>query len=404
LDGLLHITDISWGRINHPKEVLKVGDAINVKVLKFDQERERVSLGLKQIAPDPWESVEQRYPVSTRTNGKVVNITDYGAFVELEPGVEGLVHVSEMSWAKKPRHPSRIVNVGDVADVVILNLDVPNRRISLGMKQIMENPWTIVAQKYPEGTKIAGRIRNITDFGVFIGLDEGIDGLVHISDISWNKRIKHPSEVFKKGQEVEAIVLNVDQENERFSLGIKQLEEDPWERIPKRYKAGTVVSGVVTNITDFGVFVEIEDGVEGLIHISELSKEKIKSPEEVVKIGDTVSAVVLKVNKKERKIGLSIKEMEFSDRKMQQEDYPQAQESATTSMGALLREEMERRQQESEASLSRPEESLEDTPEEEAALDEIEKQEPAASDTDEIEEREPAASETETDDLAGQEG
>ncbi len=350
LDGLLHITDMSWGRINHPKEVLEVGDRIQVKVLKFDQERERVSLGLKQMTPDPWESVEQKYPVGSRTHGKVVNITDYGVFVELEPGVEGLVHISEMSWAKKPRHPSRLVNVSDIVDVSVLNLNLLNRRISLGMKQVMVNPWTIVAEKYPEGTKIAGRIRNITDFGIFIGLDEGIDGLVHISDISWNKRIKHPSELFKKGQEVEAIVLNVDQENERFSLGIKQLEEDPWESIPKRYKAGTVVTGVVTNVTDFGVFLEIEEGVEGLIHISELSKEKINRPEEVVKIGDTISAVVLKVNKKERKIGLSIKEMEFIVGKSQQDEYIQTQESATTSMGALLREEIEKRQQ--EASLS----------------------------------------------------
>lgn len=355
LDGLLHITDMSWGRINHPKEILNVGDNIQVKVLKFDQERERVSLGLKQITPDPWESVEQKYPVSSRAKGKVVNITDYGAFVEIEPGVEGLVHISEMSWAKKPRHPSRIVSVGDIAEVSVLSLDVPNRRISLGMKQLMENPWVTVAQKYPEGTKIAGRVRNITDFGIFIGLDEGIDGLVHISDISWNKRIKHPTELFKKGQEVEAIVLNVDQENERFSLGIKQLEEDPWERIPKKHKGGTVVTGVVTNITDFGVFVEIEEGIEGLIHISELSKEKIKHPSEVVKVGDKISSVVLKVNKKERKIGLSMKEMEYVDSK-KEEEYLQSQESATTSVGALLREEMEKRQQ--EASLSNQEQFM----------------------------------------------
>jgi len=401
LDGLLHITDMSWGRINYPKEVLDVGDTIQVKVLKYDQERERVSLGLKQMTPDPWERVDQIYPVGSRPQGKVVNITDYGAFVELEPGVEGLVHVSEMSWAKKPRHPSRIVSVGDMVEVCVLNLDIPNRRISLGMKQVMENPWTVVAAKYQEGTKIAGRIRNITDFGIFIGLDEGIDGLVHISDISWNKRIKHPSEIFKKGQEVEAIVLNVDQENERFSLGIKQLEEDPWESIPMKYKGGTVVTGVVTNITDFGVFLEIEEGVEGLIHISELSKEKIDNPEEIVKVGDKISAVVLKVNKKERKIGLSIKEMGFIEGKGQKDDYIQTQETATTSMGAILREEIEKRQQE-EASLSQQDQHMEEDQEQKATTVETESDSMAVEITEEaLEEQKTAALETEQHELVG---
>ena len=278
IDGLLHITDMSWGRVGHPSEMFQIGDKIKVKILSFDRDSERVSLGLKQLVDDPWTKAEEKYPVETKVRGKVVSLTDYGAFVEIEEGVEGLIHVSEMSWTKKIRHPSKILSVGDEVEAIVLSINPESKRISLGMKQLESNPWDVIAQKYPVGTTIAGKIKNITDFGIFIGIDEGIDGLVHISDISWTKRVKHPSEIFRKNQEVQAIVLNIDKDNERFSLGIKQLESDPWESIPQRYPMGSVVSGPITNVTDFGLFVELEEGIEGLVHVSEISKEKIKSP------------------------------------------------------------------------------------------------------------------------------
>ncbi|MEW6115132.1 MAG: S1 RNA-binding domain-containing protein, partial [Thermodesulfobacteriota bacterium] len=338
IDGLLHITDMSWGRVNHPSDVLKVGDEIQVKVLKFDQEKERVSLGMKQIQPDPWEQVEDRYPISSKWAGKVVSITDYGAFVELETGVEGLVHISEMTWAKKPRHPSRIVQVGEEVEVIILNVDKQQKRVSLGMKQLRPNPWDVVAEKYPEGTKIEGKIRNVTDFGIFVGIDEGIDGLVHISDISWTQRIKHPSEMFKKGQTVQAVVLNIDKENERFSLGIKQMYEDPWETIPDRYPPGTKVTGKVTSVTDFGVFLEIEEGIEGMIHVSELSKERVNSPHDFTKEGEELTAVVLKVNKKDKKIALSIKGLEKTGEYETVKGYMNSQEVVASNLGDLLKE------------------------------------------------------------------
>ncbi len=276
IDGLLHVTDMSWGRIGHPSDVFHVGDPIDVKILSFDRDNEKVSLGLKQLTEDPWLIASQKYPVGERVRGKVVSLTDYGAFVELEPGVEGLIHVSEMSWTKKVRHPSKIVSVGDVVESEVLDIDIEKKRISLSMKHVEPNPWDIIGEKYPEGTIIEGKIKNITDFGIFIGIDEGIDGLVHISDISWTKRIKHPSEIFKKGQEVQAKVLKIDKENERFSLGIKQLAEDPWKTIDQRYPIGKSVSGLVTNKTDFGVFIELEEGIEGLIHVSEVSRDKNK--------------------------------------------------------------------------------------------------------------------------------
>ncbi|HEY8368554.1 MAG TPA: 30S ribosomal protein S1, partial [Thermodesulfobacteriota bacterium] len=307
LDGLLHITDMSWGRIGHPTEVLQVGDTVKVKVLKFDRASERVSLGLKQTLPDPWTQITEKYHVGDRVRGKVVSITDYGAFVELEKGVEGLIHISEMSWSKKVKHPSKIVSVGDTVEVQILDVDAANKRISLGLKQTEPNPWTMVEQKYPVGSIIEGQIRNITDFGIFIGLDEGVDGLVHVSDISWTQKIKHPGELYKKGQIVRAVVLNIDKENERFSLGIKQLERDPWEDIPRKYRPGTRVTGKVTSVTDFGIFLEIEPGIEGLIHVSEIAREKVDDPNKYAKVGDTLSAEVINVDRRERKIGLSMR-------------------------------------------------------------------------------------------------
>jgi small subunit ribosomal protein S1 len=338
IDGLLHITDMSWGRINHPSDILKVGDEIQVKVLKFDQDKERVSLGLKQTQPDPWENVEERYPIDSKWMGTVVSITDYGVFVELEKGVEGLVHISEMAWTKKPRHPSKLVHVSEEVDVMVLNVDKNQKRISLGMKQLKPNPWDVIAERYPEGTKIEGKIRNVTDFGIFVGIDEGIDGLVHISDISWTQRIKHPGEMYKKGQTVQAVVLNIDKENERFSLGIKQIHEDPWETIPDRYPPGAKVVGKVTSVTDFGVFLEIEEGIEGMIHVSELSKERVNSPADFTKEGEQLTAMVLKVNKKDKKIALSIKSLEKAGEYDQVKGYMHSQEVVASNLGDLLKE------------------------------------------------------------------
>ncbi|WP_305044351.1 30S ribosomal protein S1 [Geoalkalibacter sp.] len=336
IDGLLHITDMSWGRVNHPSDILNVGDRIKVKILKFDQEKERVSLGLKQIAPDPWEEAAGKYPVGARVSGKVVSLTDYGAFVELEEGVEGLIHVSEMSWTKRIKHPNKLLNIGDVVESMVLAVDADNRRISLGLKQVEPNPWDIIGEKFPVGTIIEGQVKNITDFGIFVGVDEGIDGLVHISDISWIKRIKHPSEVYKKGDTVKAVVLNIDRDNERFSLGIKQLASDPWDSIPQRYRPGTIVRGKVTSVTDFGIFLEIEEGIEGLIHVSEISKEKIDTPKTFAKLGDDLEAVVLNVDTEDRKIGLSIKKLSDQKEKAEVDAYLGSQKEATSSLGALL--------------------------------------------------------------------
>jgi small subunit ribosomal protein S1 len=338
IDGLLHITDMSWGRINHPADILKVGDQIQVKVLKFDQDKERVSLGLKQTQADPWENVEEHYPVGAKLTGKVVSITDYGVFVELDKGVEGLVHISEMAWTKKPRHPSKMVQVAEELEVMVLNVDKEQKRISLGVKQLKPNPWDVIAERYPEGTKIEGKIRNVTDFGIFVGIDEGIDGLVHISDISWTQRIKHPGELYKKGQTVQAVVLNIDKENERFSLGIKQIHEDPWETIPDRYPPGAKVQGKVTSVTDFGVFLEIEEGIEGMIHVSELSKDRVNSPADFTKEGEELTAMVLKVNKKDKKIALSIKSLERTGDYDQVRGYMHSQEVVASNLGDLLKE------------------------------------------------------------------
>jgi small subunit ribosomal protein S1 len=343
MDGLLHITDISWGRIGHPSERLSVGERIKVKVLHFDREKEKVSLGLKQALPDPWESVPRKYQGGSRVKGKVVNVTDYGVFVELEEGVEGLVHISELTWSKKMKHPSKMVRIGDTVEVMVLDCDPAKRRISLGMKQIEPNPWVLIEEKYPVGTKVVGRVKTVTDFGIFIGFDEGVDGLVHVSEMSWTKKIKHPGELYKKGQEVEAVVLNIDRKNERFSLGIKQLTPDPWKDVARRYRKGEVVAGKVTNVTDFGAFVELEEGIEGLVHVSEISREKVEKPSDVLKVGDTLSAVVLHIDPHDRRIGLSIKGLKEKTEKAEIEKYISNQGSATPSLGELIQEEMEKR-------------------------------------------------------------
>ena len=343
MDGLLHITDIAWGRIGHPSEKLSVGDQIKVKVLHFDQEKGKVSLGLKQALPDPWDSVPEEYPVGTRIKGKVVNTTDYGVFVELGEGVEGLVHVSELTWSKKLKHPSKVVHIGDTVEVMVLDCDPIKRRISLGMKQIEPNPWALIEERYPVGAKVAGRVKTITDFGIFIGFEEGVDGLVHVSEMSWTKKIKHPGEFYKKGQEVEAIVLNIDPRNERFSLGIKQLTPDPWKDVSRRYRRGEIVTGKVTNVTDFGAFVELEEGIEGLVHVSEISREKVERPSDTLKVGDTVSAIVLHIDSHERRIGLSMKGVLEKTEKAEIEKYMSNQSPTSQTLGELIQEKMERR-------------------------------------------------------------
>jgi small subunit ribosomal protein S1 len=309
VDGLLHITDMSWGRIKHPGEVVKVGDDVNVRVLKYDTEKERVSLGLKQTQPDPWEGVQAKYSVSQRITGKVVSVTDYGAFVEVEPGIEGLIHVSEMSWTQRVKDPRKLLNVDQEVEAVILDIDPDARRMSLGIKQISPNPWDTLELKYPQGTKVKGTIKNITDFGIFIGIEEGIDGLVHVSDLSWDTKVSHPSQMFEKGTEVEAIVLSIDKENERFSLSIKHLAGDPWSEATQKYKPGTQITGTVTKLTNFGAFVELEKGIEGMIHVSELSEERVAHPDQVVKAGDAIKCEVTNLDVKDRKISLSVKAM-----------------------------------------------------------------------------------------------
>jgi small subunit ribosomal protein S1 len=343
VDGLLHITDISWGRVGQVSEKLSVGDRIKVKVLHFDQERGKVSLGLKQVIPDPWESVQEKYLVGSRVSGKVVNVTDYGVFVELEEGIEGLVHISELTWSKKMKHPSKLVHIGETIDVMVLDCDLMKRRISLGMKQIEPNPWVLIQEKYPVGTRVVGRIKTVTDFGIFIGFEEGVDGLVHVSEMSWTKKVKHPGELYKKGQEVEAVVLNIDSQNERFSLGIKQLTPDPWKDVARRYRKGEIITGKVTNVTDFGAFVELEEGIEGLVHVSEISREKIEKPSDLLKVGDRVSALVLHIDPHERRIGLSLKEMKEKVEKAEIEKYISNQGPTPPSLGELIQEEIDRR-------------------------------------------------------------
>ncbi|HTY20157.1 MAG TPA: 30S ribosomal protein S1 [Geobacteraceae bacterium] len=342
LDGLLHITDMSWGRLNHPSDILKVGDELKVMVLKYDSTKGKISLGLKQAMPDPWLDVESKYPVGEKVRGKVVSLTDYGAFVALEEGVEGLIHVSELSWTRRVRHPSEILKVGEEVDAMVLGVDLANRRISLGLKQTVPNPWTVIGEKYPVGTKIEGQIKNITDFGMFIGIEDGIDGLVHVSDISWTKRVKHPGELFTKGQTVQAVVLSVDTENERLSLGMKQISPDPWSEIPGKYRPGTRIKGKVSSVTDFGIFLEIEEGIEGLVHVSELSHEKLATPKGFANTGDELEAVVLSVDPSERKIALSIKSLQSALDKAEMAAYMESQGEATSNLGDLLKEGMKK--------------------------------------------------------------
>ncbi len=312
LDGLLHITDMSWGRINHPTEMLQINDEVEVKILKIDRERERIALGMKQKSQSPWEKIEEKYPITSRHTGDVVNLMSYGAFVKLEDGVEGLVHISEMSWTKRVNHPSEVVNVGDRVEVVVLDIDKEKQEISLGMKQTELNPWNMVSDSYPPGTIIRGKVRNLTNYGAFIELQEGIDGLLHITDMSWTKKITHPSEIVKKGEDIECVVLSVDQEKKRIALGLKQLSADPWSQdIPARYHIGDSVPGTVTKITNFGVFVALEEGLEGLLHVSELADHKVDNPEDVVKIGQRVEVRVIKIDPDERKIGLTLIQTHF---------------------------------------------------------------------------------------------
>src|SRR5262245_2559137 len=307
IDGLLHITDMSWGRVNHPSEMLKLDEEVEVKVLKIDRERERIALGMKQKTASPWENITEKYPVAKRLTGEVVNLMSYGAFVKLEDGVEGLVHISEMSWTKRVNHPNEVVKVGDKIEVVVLEVDTEKQTISLGMKQTEVNPWDMVAEHYPPGTVIRGKVRNLTNYGAFIELQEGIDGLLHITDMSWTRKITNPSEVVKKGDEIECVVLSVDQEKKRIALGLKQLQADPWSGdIPARYHIGDSVPGTVTKITNFGVFVELEPGLEGLLHISELADHKVDNPEEVIKVGQRVEVRIIKIDTDERKIGLTL--------------------------------------------------------------------------------------------------
>ena len=349
LDGLLHITDMSWKRIRHPKEMVTMGQEMELRVLSFDRENQKVSLGLKQLVADPWQDITQKFPAGARLSGKVTNLVDYGAFVELEPGVEGLVHISEMSWTRKLRHPSQMVKVGEEVEVVILGVDQEKKRISLGMKQVKPNPWEVVAEKFPEGTVLEGAIKNITEFGMFIGIEDGIDGLIHVSDISWTKKIRHPGEAYQVGDMVQAKVLTVDQENEKFTLGVKQLTEDPWSYVPDRYPVGSLIEGLITNITDFGVFVEVEEGIEGLVHVSEISNKKVKSPAEMFKEGVSIQAKVIHVSAEERRLGLSIKQLkEDEDRKKPKEFRSGPAEAGGQNLGDLLKQASEDAQAESE--------------------------------------------------------
>src|SRR5210317_536827 len=374
MDGLCHITDLSWGRVSHPAKLYKVGQEVEVKVLKDDRDNDRVSLGIKQLRDDPWATVSDRYPLGEKAVGKVVSITDYGVFVELEEGVEGLIHVSEMTWSKKPRHPSKIVAVGDTIEIMVLNIEPETKRISLGMKQLQPNPWDMVIESYPVGAIIEGKIKNITDFGVFIGIEEGIDGLIHVSDLSWTERIKHPTEKYAKGEAIQAVVLKIDRENERFSLGIKQLEPDPWQAALNNYPGGAIVEGTITNVTDFGIFVQLEEGVEGLVHVSEISKEKISTPVGMYNVGDSLQVKVINVSSKDRKIGLSIKALDESSDEGSMQDYKKKQSSGPSTIGDLLKTQMESK----ETSTQEDDAAAADAAAADAAPEEESTEEPAA--------------------------
>jgi small subunit ribosomal protein S1 len=335
VDGLLHVTDMSWGRLQNPNELFKVGDTVQVKVLKFDRDRERVSLGYKQLLPDPWSSVDERFPVGSRVPGRVASVADYGAFVELENGVEGLVHVSEMSWSKRVKHPSKLVNPGDTVEVEVLSVDPKARRISLGMKQIQDNPWQTLHERYQVGTRVHGRVRNLTDFGAFIEIEDGVDGLVHVSDISWSRRIKHPSEVLKKGQEIDAVITSIDAENRRLSLSIKDLEPNAWDRFVTEHKPGDVVKGKVARFANFGAFIELDDNLEGLCHISELSEERVEKPEDVVQLGQEMEFKILRIDSENKKIGLSARAVGKDEPVMDTKVYSSVAGSGMASLGEL---------------------------------------------------------------------
>ncbi|MCC7440342.1 MAG: 30S ribosomal protein S1 [Bdellovibrionales bacterium] len=336
MDGLLHITDMSWGRIKHPSELFKVGDEVKVKILKYDREKERVSLGLKQVTANPWDDVEYKYPMGVKVKGKVVSLKDYGAFVELEDGVEGLIHVSEMSWTERVKHPNKILKPGDEVECKVLEVDSKAKRISLGLKQLQANPWDDLEVKFPVGTIVEeAQVKSVTDFGIFVDVGMGIDGLIHVSDISWTKKFNHPSEMFNKGDKVRAVVLGIDKSNEKFSLGVKQLERDPWENIKSRYRVGQGVDGTVTKLTDFGAFVELEQGVEGLIYVSEIADHRVEKPSDLLKVGQQVRTEILSIEAKERRIALSIRQLGRSEERANYEQHV-GERSRKSTMGDLF--------------------------------------------------------------------
>jgi len=336
VDGFLYVNDITWGRITHPKEYLKLGDEVKVKVMAVDHEKHKVSVSIKDLKGDPWAHIEEKYPVGSRVKGKAVGVVEYGVFVEIEPGLEGLLHVSEMSWDKKLRNPTKLVTKGDMLELQVLDIDTEKKRISLGLKQLKPDPWKELAQKYPPGTVVKGRVKNFTDFGLFVGMEDGIDGLVHISEISWSRRKNVVAENYKKGATVEALVLNIDGEQKKFSLSIKRLREDPWKGLPERYRVGDMVTGYVTSITDFGVFVEIEEGIEGLIHLSEIDNGKGKHPSELFKVDDVVTAMVINVDEKDKRIGLSTKALRKAEEKKEVDTFSKEESRAFSTLGDLL--------------------------------------------------------------------
>ena len=395
IDGLLHITDMTWGRVNHPSEMVQIDEEVEVKILKVDRDRERIALGMKQKFPSPWDNIEEKYPVGARITGEVVNLMSYGAFVKLEAGVEGLVHISEMSWTKRVNHPSEVVNTTEHVEVVVLEVNAEKQEISLGMKQTEVNPWDMVSDNYPPGTVIRGRVRNLTNYGAFIELQEGIDGLLHITDMSWTKKITHPSEVVKKGEEIECVVLSVDQEKKRIALGLKQLQPDPWASdIPARYHIGDSVPGAVTKITNFGVFVELEAGLEGLLHISELADHKVENPEDVVKVGQKVEVRVIKIDPEERKIGLTLIQAHFGADDEESTEAPRETPAPAPALGQLATQlkDLGQRMSEREGAQA-ADAAAEEAPAEEPAAPEAAAETPVAEAPVEVPAAEPPAEE-----------
>ncbi|HHI97220.1 MAG TPA: 30S ribosomal protein S1 [Thermodesulfatator atlanticus] len=337
VDGLLHVSDITWGRVKHPSNYFQVGDTVKVKIIKYDRENQKIALGIKQLTPDPWETAKEKYPEGTRVQGRVVSLTNFGAFVELEPGVEGLIHISELSWTKRIKHPRDVLAVGDQVEVVVLGVDEENRRISLSLKQVEPNPWDVLTEQFSEGMVIEAPVKNVTDFGVFVAVMEGIDGFIHVSDLSWG-RVKHPAELYKPGDTIRAVILKIDREKEKLALGVKQLTPDPWESVPEKYPVGSTVSGKISNVTDFGIFVELEPGVEGLIHVSEISNKKIKTPVGMFEPGQEIKAKVVKVEPQARRIGLSIKKLKEEEEKKQYSEFTKEQKGGSITLGAILKE------------------------------------------------------------------